>query len=333
MWSHFYFPKMIELENHYGWRRQPDQQKEFTNEWGEKSVVVANRFGNRGVAYPRERTPGTYRVLVLGDSFAEGAQVNEPDVFTALVEAREKGVEMINAAVVAYGTVQEYLYLRDEGLAFNPDLVLVCFYRNDLADNILSYHMQMGPRPYAKLVNGNVEIIEQLTEDQFEQFCIPAPLTVFFYKHSFIYYALTDRVYREKYSDEMTARDRANIDLVSWPDRKRVFYDVVGRMNDLAKAHGAEPGLFLIPSQQEIAQRKAEHHEDILRWAAEQHIDCFSGLEPMVKATDEGKKPYFEIDIHWTKAGHQVAGAIVADYVHKKRAAHDAKTAKSSPPD
>ncbi len=331
-WSHFYFPKMIELDDHFGWRRTPGLEKEFTNEWGETSLVVANRYGNRGVAYAPKRTPGTYRVLVLGDSFAEGAQVNEADVFSALVEAREPGVEMINAALVAYGTVQEYMYLRDEGLAFHPDLVLVCFYRNDFVDNILPYHLRMGPRPYAKLANGAVHIVEEITDEPFSAFCIPAPLTVFFYRHSYIYYALTDRVYFQRHRQELSDLDRANMDRVPWPDRKRVFFHLIERMNDLARAHDAELALFLIPSQQELADGASPDHDEIARWSAANGIDSIRGLEPMQRAIHEGRRPYFNVDIHWTRAGHEIAAAEIAKYVREKRAIRDSKGAANAAP-
>src|SRR3954447_8958531 len=45
--------------------------------------VRVNSAGLRGPEIPYEKPPGTYRVLVLGDSFTFGAQVEEDQTFVA----------------------------------------------------------------------------------------------------------------------------------------------------------------------------------------------------------------------------------------------------------
>jgi hypothetical protein len=198
-------------------------------------------------------------------------------------------------------------------------LVVVCFYRNDLRDNVLPYHMRMGPRPYATIENGVVDIVEEIDEAPFSAFCIPMPLSVSLYKSSYIFYALTDRVYVQRNRPALTELDRANMERVPWADCKTVFFHLVEKMDALASANGAEFALFLIPSQQEVAARKSDDLEHIAGWAAEHGIDCVHALEPMVRAADEGRKPYFSVDIHWTRAGHEVAAATLGKYLHAKR--------------
>ncbi|MFN0241951.1 MAG: hypothetical protein ACKVWV_03590 [Planctomycetota bacterium] len=319
VWSVFFFPKMIRFDEELGWRRRPDTQKAFVNEWHEESLVVANRYGNRGVAHPPERKPNTYRVLVLGDSFGEGAQVNEADLFSAQLEASETGLEVINASVVAYGNVQEYLYLRDEGLSFQPDLVLVLVFHNDFSDNILPYNLRMGPRPYAVLEASGTRIVEEIDDDRFAPFRIPFPFSAFLYRHSYLFYALNDRVYFGMRDKELAKLDRANMDRVPWADRQRVLTDMLGRMKDLVAANGVELALFLIPSKEEVAAKASANQDEVTRWCAENNVDCIRGLEPMCRAAAEGRRPYFDVDIHWTKAGHDVAAAEIRKFLRMKR--------------
>ncbi len=96
----------------------------------------ANSLGFRDREHPRAKPPGTYRILVLGDSIAAGHRIERTaDVFPAQLEAelRRRGLpaEVLNFAVSGYNTEQEVETLRDKGLAFAPDLVLVAYCLND----------------------------------------------------------------------------------------------------------------------------------------------------------------------------------------------------------
>lgn len=46
-----------------------------------------------------------------------------------------RSVEVVNLGVRAYSTAQEFLYLREEGLKYHPNLVLLGFYSNDFREN------------------------------------------------------------------------------------------------------------------------------------------------------------------------------------------------------
>jgi hypothetical protein len=103
------------------------------------------RFGALGLRDPRtayEKPPGTFRILLLGDSFMEGVQVEQQETTAAVLEARlrasrpDLNVEVVNAGVAGWGTGIEWLYLDHEGYRFQPDLVLVGFFiGNDIYDN------------------------------------------------------------------------------------------------------------------------------------------------------------------------------------------------------
>src|SRR5437899_11369763 len=128
VYSAFFFPKMMVLDDKLGWKHAVNLRKTFANENGEKILVVLNAHGHRGKYYDFARHKDKYRILVLGDSFTEGVQVDEEDLFTARLEKMNPPLEVINAGVGGYGTVQEYLYLLSEGLRFNPDFVLLIFF-------------------------------------------------------------------------------------------------------------------------------------------------------------------------------------------------------------
>jgi hypothetical protein len=121
--------------------------------WQHSSEYFARVHFNRlGLRDPRERyekPPGTFRILVLGDSFTEAIQVEQQETTAAVLEARlralrpDLNVEVINAGVAGWGTGIEGLYFENEGYRFEPDLVLVGFFvGNDLHDNY--YKLQLA---------------------------------------------------------------------------------------------------------------------------------------------------------------------------------------------
>ncbi len=119
-----------------GWGLPPGSRS-FTID----APVSVNAHGLRDDEFPRAKPPGETRVLALGDSFTFALGVRFEDLYVQqlerLLDARhpERRHQVINAGVAGYNTRQELIYLRAEGLGFEPDLVTVGFYWNDLLGN------------------------------------------------------------------------------------------------------------------------------------------------------------------------------------------------------
>lgn len=73
------------------------------------------------------------RIVLLGDSFVEGYYVRRTQSLAYLLEAElsDHGYEVINLGVRGYGTIQSHITLREEGLLYQPDLVLLFFAMNN----------------------------------------------------------------------------------------------------------------------------------------------------------------------------------------------------------
>ena len=97
--------------------------------------VDINSKGLRDREFAYARTPGTLRILMLGDSFTEGWGVAVGDTFAKRLErlyaARGITAEVINAGVGNYDTVMEVNYFLDEGHKYDPDIVVLNFTFND----------------------------------------------------------------------------------------------------------------------------------------------------------------------------------------------------------
>jgi lysophospholipase L1-like esterase len=87
--------------------------------------------------YPQAKAPGTFRVVVLGDSFTFAGKVPVAETMPKRLEGQLREAdpsrlyEVLNLAVPGYNAAQEAVALEETGLRYHPDLVLVAFVLND----------------------------------------------------------------------------------------------------------------------------------------------------------------------------------------------------------
>lgn len=101
--------------------------------------VETNSHGFRDREHAYGKPAGTKRIVILGDSYMEALQVRFDNSLAALLEKqlrnRSVSAETINLGVSAFGTGREYLMLREHGIKYRPDVVLLFFVGNDLINN------------------------------------------------------------------------------------------------------------------------------------------------------------------------------------------------------
>ena len=114
--------------------------------------LSTSHAGFRDREYSPEKPAGTFRVLGLGDSIMFGWGVGDEEDYLSLLEARLEAtpvgrpVEVLNLAVPGYNSVMEVATLREKGIAYAPDLVIVGLCGNDAS---LPYFLQAPPEVLA----------------------------------------------------------------------------------------------------------------------------------------------------------------------------------------
>ena len=137
-----------------GWNHIPGASGRLMSPEFDVEVRI-NAAGLRDREYARARPENVCRILVFGDSFAEGWGVPLQDAVSETLERdlnNDDGTafEVLNFGVAGFGTDQQLLQFRQHGQHFQPDEVLVLFYANDLWNNRSrrGIGMERGYKPY-----------------------------------------------------------------------------------------------------------------------------------------------------------------------------------------
>ena len=279
------------------------------------TTIKINSEGLRDHEYTRERDPQTFRILALGDSFTLGIGVDSEQTYAKVLESMlnrdrpaggPKRFEVVNAGVDAYGTEQEYRYLRELLGRYRPDLVMVGLYSNDVSD-------VMGGIPTLPALGSNrlysIEYLRGLK---------------FLLKKSAARDLNTEllEIYSDRYSPRFTsALERTK--------------DYLVKIRDLSAAAGAKTVILILPLCFEIDRSHWEvrgyghlYTEEFFRGNMQKFSDTFVEFGKQLNIPTvpllpvmRGSKTlplYFAQDVHWTPEGHRLAAETMGAYLRKR---------------
>lgn len=311
--------------------------------------VTINSLGLRGPERPYEKPPGVRRILVLGDSFTEAAQVNADEgvvgrLESALNRRNSERYEVLNGGIGGWGTGQQLVYLREEGYRYGPDLALVLLYvGNDIFDN--SYALQGRPstprEPY--FVFGQDGSFEPMpfrprrTEDV-------SPAVQFLREQTLIWNVFETGVLAKLSEDPDDAELRANrfnmnkmiIHSVRSSERQddawKTTLALLRRVHQFGEERGFKTAVVVAPAAYQVyaadwdsllsenklkpEQWSADLPNAVLNVNAQAIGAPMLDLLPAMRATaTTGPRLYFPYDKHWTAAAHAVAASEIERFL------------------
>jgi lysophospholipase L1-like esterase len=278
------------------------------------SKAGINDLGYRDLNHPVAKPPGVLRIIVIGDSIAQGTGIRDDKaIFPRLLEMnlRLKGVsaEVQNFGVPGYNTQQEVETLIARGLAYSPDIVILSYCLNDRS-------FEAGRMPYGMARNA---LAKRATDDsQRLQWLTRSAL------FRYVYFGLIFQ--HTGASDEVERRFGA------------VFADTVkesfGRLSELSRTHNFKVIVSVFPL---FRKKKAEDFEGYsfqsehtyVRTLSEEndfvHLDL---LETFRACAREG--PVATDVYHPNERGHRCAAEALAEEVERTRSAASMRPNASS---
>jgi len=153
-----------------GWGLKPNI-KDQTTAFGK--TLNSNCKGIRGkLEYKYGKNWEKTRILVLGDSFTFGDEVSDDETYPHFLQQMLPGTEVINFGVHGYGHDQMLIYLKEEGVKYEPHIVILGVILDDTHRNVLSFRDYAKPKfelvsDRLKLRNSPVPSPEETLEQEF----------------------------------------------------------------------------------------------------------------------------------------------------------------------
>ncbi len=334
--------------NYDGWIKRDEYQVR----------IQTNSVGQRGREVPVEKPPGVYRILVLGDSFVEAVQVPEHERFIARLQAtfdtiKGQKFEVIDGGCGGWGTAQEYLYLREEGMRYAPDLVILAFFvGNDVANNSLG--LELGGRADLTLkpyFEPNEHGWPVLIEPRATTPTPPEQIALTLRERSVLYNLIETGALQKLSLDDQWARWR-DLDAVvelrrqqedemfrptptaEWEAAWTTTDRLIGMVKGQAAAHGSDFALVAVPTRtqvvesewRELAGRDRGRRAGLERYLPSKRLsDVAARIEAPIldllpafhRAQNRSDAPplYFRHDQHWTADGHALAADRIYDFL------------------
>ncbi|HEX3245774.1 MAG TPA: SGNH/GDSL hydrolase family protein [Chloroflexota bacterium] len=315
-----------------------------TDEYTTRVDINALGLRERSIGY--ENPAGLRRVLVLGDSLVEGVQVPEGSLATRKLETLLSGQtgrpnQVINAGVGAWGTAQEYLFLKTEGPQYRPDWVVLFFYTgNDVTNNGVRIKRNTGElrKPYYDIgPDGSLTALPYRPRKKSEETLVDQ-----FRRSSLLFDVFDSTVFspaRSASADDDESADRQlrlyELPVFSsrssrpWEDAWQVTEGLIRAVQDESTSLGAAFLLVNVPTKWEVypedwSELRNSYHLPSEGWDLEgpnRRLAAFAAtqgipyldLRTSLRQAASGPRLYFHRDIHWTTEGQARAGEAVAE--------------------
>ena len=300
-----------------GWAHQPGQEGIFETPQFRTTVRI-NLKGLRDREHAYERSDDSGRVLVIGDSFAWGYGVEESQRFSQLLET-SMGVEVINAGVSGYSTDQELLWLRNEGIKYDPDLVILVLSGNDIGDNSQQLVNTIYYKPQFVKEEGRLILIGYPVPKTGLQ----GKLIYYLSQRSALSYFLVQRyfnllsVYRN-FSGNFVAEgnsDNANPSNSGPSSTREPFELTQTLLHEISKiAESREARFMIVATDRWWNAPSGQTYKDFIEAL---HSEGFLVLDvESIPGFDPGEM-LIPDDGHWNKAGHEFAAQAIMDFIKR----------------
>lgn len=328
-----------------GFSLEPNSSQILVTGRAYTSRATISSQGLRDIEHRPDKPPGSRRILVLGDSFMFGQGVRMEQSMPRQLEGMLHGVEVVNAGTPGYDLGQEYLYFKDRGYRFEPDLVLLGFFINDLAR---ASELDETDAPDGVPVSYQRKP-QMLARDRDETpRGVKGSVTSWLNGHSLLYVLVRKHLEhlaaRREESTKKTAdapgaepyflsifRDDASAAVArDWERAYRILDELKHEVTD----RGARFAVVLVPapfqtSDDEFkkwlewagaagkAMSRRKPQDMMLAWCRGSSTPCQDLLSDFEGGGRE--RLYFPYDLHWTAEGHQLAAASVARFLEANR--------------
>src|SRR5215470_3389430 len=262
-----------------------------------------NDLGYRDLNHSVAKPPGVLRIVVIGDSIAQGTRIkSDTAIFPRVLEAelRLKGVpaEVQNFGVQGYNTQQEVETLRTKGLAYSPDIVILSYCLNDRSFQAGAMPHTMTRHALQQRAVGESKALRWLTK---------SALFRYVYFGVFFTYAGAQDEIQARFGGVLADTVKPSFEMLAGLSRANHFKVIVGVFPLFPQKKAENFAAYSYLPEHAYVRALSEENQFI-------HLDL---LETFRACAEEGP---VAIDIyHPNERGHRCAAVALAEQIERLR--------------
>jgi lysophospholipase L1-like esterase len=284
----------------WGTRILVPHEKEINKDWVQQYIQY-NRDGFRDREFVIAKPRNKFRILVIGDSqtFGHGIEKLE-DTFPKQLEkllnqgTKHPKFEVLSFARPGWNTAEQLQYVYKKGFLYQPDLILLNFFHNDLP-----------PSPFLECDSKDWEILPEV-----------GSLIVWFHRSSF-YHLVKFRINRlmEKTGYKLTYEDcrRSSYQSRSW-DMEEIYLDTLhqtARMKNIHFMISVIPIMFKLDKNYPFTFA----HNKLKRFCSGRNIFCVDLYEEGFQGKNEDDFIVSRKDRHFNARGAKLSAEILFEKI------------------
>lgn len=268
--------------------------------------LKTNSFGFRGDEISQQKPPNTYRILMLGDSITFGNGVSWNQTFSHILqqelnaENHQMKYEILNLGVAGYNTSQELAVLREMGLQFTPNAVVLNICLND----------SDPPKQVSKAGLKNTTVINTLSDINLRTFIESSYVLTVTKKKIVDLLGNQHWLRRMLHSPEYLIN--ARVHETAWQEMKENMDKILATTRE----HNIPLAVIIYPysSQLELDDQKRKPQKDLVQFWNERNVPVLDTVSAYQGATET----MFEDGVvHLSPYGHQRITTALRGFLHE----------------
>jgi hypothetical protein len=281
---------------------KPNQ--DFIERWYERQGPYRVAINSAGFRDNELRHPDGFKIFVVGDSMTFGAGVEFHDTYVDRLEQKARSafplpsVEVINAGQAGATIDSETAVLVHKGLPLRPQIAILAFFANDVAD--------------ISRVGRDQQVYKQINLP-FKRHMRQTALYIQLYKLKL--YGL--RQLYERKTNEAEARQPVMATESAfyaprlsslWQERWETYLARLGEFITVCRRSGVQPVLLIIPEAYQVENSGLTPQPQLILGAAAQSygVPVVDPLPRFREAFERGRRLYIPNDGHLRPEGHEI---------------------------
>lgn len=287
--------------------------------------IVMNGEGFFDSRHEVANPPDKKRILFLGDSFTIGFGVSRQNRYTDRIQRTlGPGYEVINMGMWGWSTDQELLVLKEKGLKYSPDVVVLAMFLDDISNcHRFSVNGGVFLKPKFSLTGADTLELENVpVPDNRTKSVLYNIMVTRFYKlrnrmelgsefERLGLFAVFDRAYARQYRYTLPLRLVREIHGIVKEKHIKFLLVIIPYMDQFLdkKIYASGKAYFGIPPE----RLDFTLPQKVVKLYCKREGIPVLDLLPVFRKRYGREKLFFNRDLHWTDAGHRLAAKTIVD--------------------